>query len=920
MKRISIIALLLIFFSAAFAESPKREMRAGWLATVYGIDWPKSKVTETGNQTQINNQKQRLIMLLDRMKMANINTVFFQVRGRADAMYKSSYDVWAVELSDSRGFDPGYDPLTYVIEEAHKRGMELHAWVNPYRFESQAGAYKDKPGDYRKDHPEWVLELPTSNGPVTILDPGNPEVQGLVKNIIGEIVNKYDVDGIVFDDYFYVETITNQDTSSQNRWKPKDMPVGDWRRSNVNTLIENVQDTIKKIKPYVQFGVSPRGFWTTSQSVADSYGVDLPKTRQNGSDTYNAIYCDALAWMKAKTIDYISPQIYWATDSDFSYTVLCEWWSRMANLYDTQFYASHYLSEYIPPSTKISLAKSKEFGTVNNLSQLETYAYLLNQSLEENQLKSLTIPSEDFIKQIENNRTFDKNGAPGSVFFSCTPFIDMSLTNFLRNRAFQNKAIRPALWRPAPEEGVPTNIRIDGSTLKWDYSTDNIRYVVYAVPNEDVSKAGNFALSKNIVDISYEKSLAIPTDKPTSSYTYAVSVLDRYGNEYAPVLMGRSVGTGNKTNLQYPENGSRATAPFSFKWETVTNAEYYVFEISEDAAFFNVVYKREMIANELSSVNMSFLKEQTYYWRVKTVTASSTVETSDTWSVNVEYVRITDPTDGSEISLTPTIRWSEPSVVANYYTIQIAKNTTFDDRSIIVSEQVNTTQYTVPEKILLYNSEYYMRVKVNTNEGEIVSDYIKVNTETKVPETPVITEPANNSIIRSKSVTVKWVESPFANGGFRVELSKKSTFPTRETDSKMPAAYVYETTFDNLSIGDYYIRMRASYGNNLYTAYTDAIKITIGEGNSIESQNAEKLSYFISSVNNNNYLVINSSEEMQASASIYNLSGAKVFNIFNTISISGENNVYLLPDNLPKGIYIIKLVTKDETKSLKWIR
>ena len=185
---------------AADALKPKREMRSAWVATVWQLDWPQNTITETGNKTQIDRQKKDMITLLDSMAVNNMNAINFQVRNRSDAFYKSSYEPWSADLVSKRGMDPGYDPLQFVVEECHKRGLECHAWVNPYRYESVNGQWSGFPGDYRKDHPDWVMD----QGGASILNPGHPEVIKRIVDICKEIITNYDVDGILYDDYFYL--------------------------------------------------------------------------------------------------------------------------------------------------------------------------------------------------------------------------------------------------------------------------------------------------------------------------------------------------------------------------------------------------------------------------------------------------------------------------------------------------------------------------------------------------------------------------------------------------------------------------------------------------------------------------------------------------------------------------------------------
>ncbi|HNX89407.1 MAG TPA: family 10 glycosylhydrolase, partial [Paludibacteraceae bacterium] len=197
MKKILIFSILLSLSFSGLAQSPKREFRATWLTTVWRNDWPKSTIiTSTGNSGEIQMQKNEMIAILDSLKRLNANSVCFQVRSRCDAMYKSSYEPWSSDLVGTRGMDPGYDPLAFVVQEGHKRGIEVHTWINPYRFESVTNQWSGLPGDYRSTHPDWLLTYPATNN--SILNPGHPEVLLQIKKIVAEIVKNYDIDGVIF--------------------------------------------------------------------------------------------------------------------------------------------------------------------------------------------------------------------------------------------------------------------------------------------------------------------------------------------------------------------------------------------------------------------------------------------------------------------------------------------------------------------------------------------------------------------------------------------------------------------------------------------------------------------------------------------------------------------------------------------------
>ena len=256
MKRISVLLMVALAALWSFGQeniNPKREMRATWLTTVANIDWPLSYTY--GEEAQ----KKELISLLDACVKFNMNTVLFHIRPACDALYQSSYEPWSSYLNNGRGVDPGYDPLQFCIDECHKRGLTCHGWINPYRYHKR-GAYDWTGNDdttqlnYKHTHPEWLLYYKND----IILDPALPEVRQQIKNVVGDIINKYDIDGLIMDDYFYpYGGTTNQDAESVKKYKPSDMSVGDWRRQNVNMMVKDVYDTIQAVKPWVVFGVSP---------------------------------------------------------------------------------------------------------------------------------------------------------------------------------------------------------------------------------------------------------------------------------------------------------------------------------------------------------------------------------------------------------------------------------------------------------------------------------------------------------------------------------------------------------------------------------------------------------------------------------------------------------------------------------------
>ena len=275
------------------------EFRGVWIASVYNIDWPKTLDNPEA-------QKQEFIEILDKLDSLNINAIFVQVRPTSDALYKSYINPWSKYLTGEQGKYPGYDPLQFMIEETHKRDMEFHAWLNPYRITTQGTDLNElAPNNPARIKPEWVLEFNNA----LFYDPENPEVIEYVAITVYEIIKKYDVDGIHFDDYFY----------------PYDYPlpegeVANNRREAVNNLIRTIYKVIKSTKPSVQFGVSPYGVWKNKSS-------DLIGSESNSLESYYDLYMDTLTWIDEHIVDYIAPQIYWSTDNnDINYEVMVSWW------------------------------------------------------------------------------------------------------------------------------------------------------------------------------------------------------------------------------------------------------------------------------------------------------------------------------------------------------------------------------------------------------------------------------------------------------------------------------------------------------------------------------------------------------------------------------------------------------------------
>jgi len=304
-------------------ETP-REMRAAWVATVANIDWP----SEPG--LPVAKQKAELLAIMDRMVQLNMNAIILQVRPAADALYDSPYEPWSEFLTGKQGQAPNpyYDPLAFAIEEAHARGLELHAWFNPFRAFHYEADSDFAPSHIRNRKPELVVRY----GRYWWLDPGREQAREYSLNVILDVARRYNIDGVHLDDYFYPyfeknsrgKNIPFPDADSYQKYVKKYGPIkrGDWRRQNINRFVERLSKEIKKVKPNLLFGISPFGIWRPGHPP-----------QIEGFDAYANLATDARKWFSEGWVDYLSPQLYWSIDHPpQSFPVLLEWWQQQNSL------------------------------------------------------------------------------------------------------------------------------------------------------------------------------------------------------------------------------------------------------------------------------------------------------------------------------------------------------------------------------------------------------------------------------------------------------------------------------------------------------------------------------------------------------------------------------------------------------------
>jgi uncharacterized lipoprotein YddW (UPF0748 family) len=312
--------LLCVLFSLgtlATTFAAEREFRGAWVATVYNLDWPSRPGLPAATQ------QAQLRAILDRAAALHLNAILLQVRPASDALYASKKEPWSEFLTGKAGVSPGYDPLAFAIKEAHARGIELHAWINPFRAAIHAG--DPLPANHvAKEHPEWVRRF----GKQLWIDPGDPAARNYVISVITDIVRRYDVDGVHLDDYFYPYPLehgaaTFPDDSTWQRFGAGKGPSrGDWRRENINDFVRSMYRAVKATKSDVRVGISPFGIWRPG----------VPPTTKAGLDAYEQLFADSRKWLAEGWVDYLAPQLYWSIKPPAqSFPVLLKWWREQSH-------------------------------------------------------------------------------------------------------------------------------------------------------------------------------------------------------------------------------------------------------------------------------------------------------------------------------------------------------------------------------------------------------------------------------------------------------------------------------------------------------------------------------------------------------------------------------------------------------------
>ena len=503
MKRVFLLSMLVMALTGCLAAAdsgarqsqlPKHEFRGAWMHII----GQKQYAEMTPEQ-----MRDYLVKQLDLLQQANCNAIIWQIRPQADAAYPSELEPWTRWLTGEPGKapDPVWDPLKFMIEQTHQRGMELHAWINPYRVTSSEED-KPAPGHIYYEHPEWFLKY--ADGKL-YFDPGLPECRDFIDTVVRDILVRYDIDALHMDDYFYPYPVTGvefPDTASYNEYGIG-WDKNDWRRHNVDLLIEQLHNTILEVKPWVRFGISPFGIWRNKANDPDG-------SETNGLQCYDALYADCPKWTAEGWVDYMVPQLYWELEHKAaSDLVLMHWWNDHAN--GRHMYYGQALNNVMSHQDI-----ADEGGDPTNPTQLDHKMRL----------------------QRAMDNVHGVTWWPGYTITSNFKGVLDSLSS--------KQTCRPALipaytWLDAEKPHRVNDLKIKKVSgkkcLVWQaHDTDDpmqqaVRYVIYRFPK---GKKGSLDNADAILAITGETTFALP-DGGKGNWQYAVTALDRCWNESDPV-------------------------------------------------------------------------------------------------------------------------------------------------------------------------------------------------------------------------------------------------------------------------------------------------------------------------------------------------------------------------------------------------
>lgn len=466
---------------------PKRELRGAWIQMINGQFQGMSRDAMQANLTH----------QLDELQACGVNTIMFQVRGEADALYASPYEPWSRFLTGQQGTapQPYWDPLQWMVEQCHKRGMELHAWINPFRAKTK-GTTALASTHYYIQHPERCFAYDN----LIIIDPALPENRAYICKIAADIVRRYDVDGLHIDDYFYpypAAGLTIPDDASFAAYNNGMTDRGDWRRANVNRFILQLHDTLRAVKPWVKFGVSPFGIYHNAKS-----GSNVVGSATGGLQNYDDLYADVLLWVNKGWVDYNVPQLYWEIGHKTAdYKTLVEWWGR---------YAANR-----PLAIGQDVERTVKAADLTNPAQNQMPEKFRLQRETRGVVGNCLWYSAAVVRNEGNYATALKQ------VYQCRPALQ-PLMPFIDSKAPKKPSKLKSLWMP------------DGYYLFWtapkaSKPMDEARF--YAVYRFAKGEKVDLSNADHLVCITPETMLRLPYADGSTRYTYVVTALDRVQNE-----------------------------------------------------------------------------------------------------------------------------------------------------------------------------------------------------------------------------------------------------------------------------------------------------------------------------------------------------------------------------------------------------
>ncbi len=511
----------------------KRQLRGAWISTTLNLDWPSTETININNDKErIERTKNELIAILDKAVDMNMNAVFLQVSPEGDAFYKSDIVPWSRYLTGTFGKDPGFDPLAFAVEQAHKRNLEIHAWFNPYRVSMNTNSATIESLNIEKsvyrEHPDWIRTAYDR----FVVDPGIPEARKWVKDRVMEVVKKYDIDGIHFDDYFYHEKYIGEldDDNTFNKYNLENFSdKEDWRRNNTYLLIKEISQEIRKAKPWVKFGISPAAVWRNKQD--DERGSNT----RAGVPNYDRSFADTKKWVEEEIIDYIAPQVYFSFANPYvPYGEIASWWSNIIKDKNVHLYIGQALYK---------VNDDEDIYFKNNLA------------------------IEEFARQHKFNT--GKTEVMGSIMFRFKNFYDANkqdVVNTIKNSFWSTKALVPVMdWKGGQAPARPTEGMIEalsyGNKLSWIDNDENTSYyAIYRTNKGNILDINSNRAAIELIATVKKSNKKVQefidrTNSNLDDVVYAVTALDRLHHESKELI----IGTG-QSNYFYDVNRGQAWA------------------------------------------------------------------------------------------------------------------------------------------------------------------------------------------------------------------------------------------------------------------------------------------------------------------------------------------------------------------------